>query len=161
MWLQILVQDANGAIEPAAAGPVRTLRGRVLGDPDSLVAGSLLADGLYASVRLSSGASFWIEPAGAAYAVYRDGEYVTTVTTPGYEDTPPENGTFLYGVVALGDAGTARARSMTVAVQLDDVPPSNGDGDGAKVVHSTCDCRTVGAPLFWLLLIVPLWRRRR
>ncbi|TDJ67567.1 MAG: hypothetical protein E2O39_14555 [Planctomycetota bacterium] len=46
-------------VEPA---PVSTYRGTVLGEPESVVAASLLEDGLHARIRLAAGREFWIEP---------------------------------------------------------------------------------------------------
>lgn len=58
-----VVSVGDGGRRALDPGPVRTLRGTVVDDPGSLVAGSLLEDGLHARVRLSSGQTWWIEPA--------------------------------------------------------------------------------------------------
>lgn len=58
-----LFEDAGGgALREVDPGPVRSVRGAVLEDPGSLVSGSLLDDGLYAKVMLTSGDMYWIEP---------------------------------------------------------------------------------------------------
>jgi hypothetical protein len=63
-------------------GPVRTLRGEVEGVPGSVVGGSLLDDGLHATVLLPDGKQYWVQPAhgvvpGAAandYVIYDDAD---------------------------------------------------------------------------------------
>ncbi len=59
---RVMVQQADGKLVEAKTGPVRTLRGAVQGQPGSVVAGSLLKDGLYALVQLTPDAEYWIEP---------------------------------------------------------------------------------------------------
>ena len=60
---EVLVDDGSGALTPVEAPEARTYRGSVVGDDGSLVAGSLLEDGLSAMIRVSSGTTWMIEPA--------------------------------------------------------------------------------------------------
>ncbi|MBL8879620.1 MAG: hypothetical protein JNG88_10920 [Phycisphaerales bacterium] len=84
---QLLVQGANGALVPHDPGPENTLRGEVWEMPDSSVHASVNEAGLHASIRMSDGGVWWIEPLfgrfpGATrdqHVVYRD----TDVQRPG------------------------------------------------------------------------------
>ena len=55
-------EDAGSGLVEHPAGEINTFRGEVLEDPGSVVAGSLLPEGFYAVVQLSSGDKYWIEP---------------------------------------------------------------------------------------------------
>ncbi len=57
----LTVVDAAGErdVDP---GDFRTMRGSVLEDPGSVVAGSVLDDGFYARISLTSGDDYWLEP---------------------------------------------------------------------------------------------------
>ena len=59
---KVSVQIEDGSLVEVQAEPSRTVRGRVLELPGSLVAGSMLEEGLYASITLRDGEQFWIEP---------------------------------------------------------------------------------------------------
>ena len=59
---QLLVQIDDGSCVQQQPGPVRTMRGTVVGDPGSVVAASLLDDGLLARIFLSDNEEFWVEP---------------------------------------------------------------------------------------------------
>ena len=61
---QIMMQDDNGKLYEVPAGPVRTLRGSVAEVSGSVVAASLMVDGLHARIRLGNGTEFWMEPVG-------------------------------------------------------------------------------------------------
>jgi len=65
---QILVQQPDGSLAPAAPGPETTYRGEAIGLPGSVVSASLLEDGLHASIRLPDGSSYWLEPIGTRIA---------------------------------------------------------------------------------------------
>ena len=58
----VRAQVDGGAWIELPPEPVRTYRGSVLGDPGSLVAASLLDDGLHARVLRANGQEYWIEP---------------------------------------------------------------------------------------------------
>jgi hypothetical protein len=60
---QVLVQTGDGKIRVDAPGPIRTYRGTVRGATGSVVAASLLDDGLYALVEFLNGRD-WLEPLG-------------------------------------------------------------------------------------------------
>lgn len=74
---QVLAQIADGSslvrVEP---GPVRTLRGSLVGVPGSVVAGSLLQDGLHARIVFPDGGEYWIEPIGSRVAGASPNDYV-------------------------------------------------------------------------------------
>jgi hypothetical protein len=74
----VRAQLADGSVVPVAPSPVRTMRGRLLDVPGSLVAATVTPAGLEARVLLPSGDEYWVEPlaphladvAGGAHAVY-------------------------------------------------------------------------------------------
>ncbi len=69
---KVLAQIADGSLVSVEPGPVRTLRGSVVGAAGSVVAASLLEDGLHARIAFPDGGEFWIEPAAAGeHVVYR------------------------------------------------------------------------------------------
>ncbi|MFT7671066.1 MAG: hypothetical protein ACI8X5_003782 [Planctomycetota bacterium] len=59
---EVRYQLDDGSWMVADSQPVQTYRGTVLGEPDSYVAASILADGLHARIQLSGNREFWIEP---------------------------------------------------------------------------------------------------
>jgi hypothetical protein len=61
---QLLGIGPDGVPVPFNPGPERTLRGRVQEIPGSHVAGSLMSDGLYATVFRPDGERLWIEAVG-------------------------------------------------------------------------------------------------
>ena len=61
---QVFMQDDDGELYEVPAGPIRTLRGSIAELEGSVVAGSLMEDGLYARIRLANGQEFWMEPVG-------------------------------------------------------------------------------------------------
>lgn len=63
---QLLVQQPGGALVAQAAPAPKTVRGTVLELPGSLVAGTQLANGLYALVIDPNGPAFWVFPAAAS-----------------------------------------------------------------------------------------------
>ncbi|MHC5114922.1 MAG: M12 family metallo-peptidase, partial [Planctomycetota bacterium] len=81
---QVLVDVGHGILESVPPSPVRTVRGRVIGAPGSLVAGSVLPTGLAATIVYDDGTRWWIEPlagrvrgaAPGAHVVYRNEDLV-------------------------------------------------------------------------------------
>lgn len=59
---RVLEQRADGSLVEVAPEPPRTLRGTVVGSPGSVVAASLLDDGLHARIRLAGGEELWLQP---------------------------------------------------------------------------------------------------
>lgn len=59
---QIKAQVADGSLVDVPAGPVRTIRGTVIGDEAGVVAGTIDEHGLSAMVLLGDGERYWIEP---------------------------------------------------------------------------------------------------
>lgn len=59
---EVLAQRDDGSYERVDVGPARTYRGSLVGRPGSVVAGSLLDDGLHVRIRLAEGDDYWVEP---------------------------------------------------------------------------------------------------
>ena len=64
----ISMQIADGSFVTVEPGPVRTLRGSVVGVADSSVTGSMEQEGLLARINLPNGQEYWIEPAAPRVA---------------------------------------------------------------------------------------------
>lgn len=86
-------------------GDPLTFRGEVLEDPGSLVAGSLLPEGLYAKIMLTNGEMYWIEPLVGKvpnapfgkHAVYHQDDVISSngfcgTDTSGHIGTKPTDG---------------------------------------------------------------------
>ncbi len=81
---QVLMQNDDGELYEVPAGPIRTLRGSIVELEGSLVAASLMDDGLYARIRLANGEDIWLEPMrdkieGASptlYALYHNADII-------------------------------------------------------------------------------------
>ncbi len=58
---RLLEQGADGIVSSVPPGPVRTLRGAIRGVPDSVVAASLLDEGLCAQIQSGTN-RYWLEP---------------------------------------------------------------------------------------------------
>jgi len=82
---QVLVQGANGLIVVADPGPVNTLRGTVLGVEGSVVAASVLDDGVHARVIYPDGTEWWVQPIAGAVPDARPSQHVVypATATPG------------------------------------------------------------------------------
>ncbi len=65
---QLLVQRAGGALEPTAPPPSRTYRGRAAGELGTIVAASVLPEGLSAAYLAADGTSWRIHPLRAFVA---------------------------------------------------------------------------------------------
>ena len=124
----LFMQDAEGEIYEVEPGPIRTLRGPIAELEGSLVAGSLMEDGLYARIRLADGSEYWMEPVGNKidrapsnmYAFYRN------------EDIIPSGGS------------CASEHHMDVSKVLHmlenyDVANSANRGDILKIAQIACD----------------------
>jgi hypothetical protein len=72
---EVRAQQADGSWITVEPQPVRTLRGRVAGVAGSAVAGARLDDGLYATIRLPDGRTYWMEPVGGRVAAAGPGLY--------------------------------------------------------------------------------------
>lgn len=59
---QLFVVGEDGVQRAVSPGRERTLRGEVVGVPGSVVAASMLDDGLYGRVTLPDGTEYWVEP---------------------------------------------------------------------------------------------------
>jgi len=59
---RVLAQLADGTWREVDPGASRTYRGTLVGEPGSLVAASLLDDGLHARLRLEGGEDWWLQP---------------------------------------------------------------------------------------------------
>lgn len=96
---RLLLQVAGGSLVAADPGPSRTVRGSIVGVPGSVVAGSLLDEGLYASIRFPDGRTYWIEPIArllpiepTLHMVYQGSEAVGRSGTCGMVNTRPGPG---------------------------------------------------------------------
>ncbi len=91
---QVLMQDDDGNLYEVPAGPIRTMRGSIEELGGSIVAGSLMEDGLYARIRLDDGKEYWMEPIGDKidsstpniYAFYRTDDIIPSGGTCAAED---------------------------------------------------------------------------
>ena len=59
---ELVEVQADGSLIRRDPGLIRTYRGEVVGIAGSVVAASLLEDGLYARIRLVRGEEYWVEP---------------------------------------------------------------------------------------------------
>ncbi len=86
---RVLAQQADGSLIEADPGPVRTLRGSIVGVDGSVVAGSMQPAGLYARITYADGSEFWLEPVGSRvpgaaandYALYAGDAVIETGST--------------------------------------------------------------------------------
>ena len=70
---QVLTEYHDGELVEFEPLPVRTVRGSVAEMPDSIIAGSVLDDGLHLIIKLDEENTYWIEPLGARVAGVADG----------------------------------------------------------------------------------------
>jgi hypothetical protein len=109
---RVLHAGADGRLTPVPARPVSTLRGTVLERPGSVVAASVMTDGLHAMVDLGADGRHWIEPAarhaGAAAPAGADGTLHV-----------------VYRQEDVIEGGTCAAEGRAVP------PDDGGEGDGA------------------------------
>jgi len=92
----VLMQDEEGELYEVPAGPIRTMRGKLLEIPGSVVAGSIMEDGLYARIRFEDedNHEFWLEPVSAKlerapddlYVLYRTADVIPSGGTCAAED---------------------------------------------------------------------------
>jgi hypothetical protein len=73
---RVLAQTDDGSYAEVEPQPVRTLRGTVLGFEGSVVAASLLEDGLYARIIFDEQDEYWVEPIGSRIAGAAPDDYV-------------------------------------------------------------------------------------
>ncbi len=81
-----LLEETSRGLRAVAPGTIDTLRGDVIEDPGSVVAGALHADGLYAKIMLTSGDIYWIEPLAGrvpgatlgSHAIYHQSDVLST-----------------------------------------------------------------------------------
>ena len=103
-------------------GDFRTMRGSILEDPGSVVAGSVMDDGLYARISLTSGDDYWLEPLvarvpGASsnqYVLYHNDDTISRAGTCGSDRLadnepkivpPPAGDTYTMGMHYTADLG--------------------------------------------------------
>ena len=65
---QLIKQLPDGSLVNVEPGQERTLRGTVAEVPGAIVVGSLLEEGLYATVSFPDGEWYWVEPVGSRVA---------------------------------------------------------------------------------------------
>jgi len=91
---QVLMQNDQGELYEVPAGPIRTLRGSLVEFGGSVVAGSLMEDGLYVRIRMDDGLEYWMEPVGNKvfgapedlYVFYRNDDIIPSGGTCAAED---------------------------------------------------------------------------
>ena len=101
LWTDV----GGGVMVPANPGAPKTFRGAILEDPGSLIAGSILHDGLHAKLMFTNGETYWIEPLVAKvpgarigqHAIYADDEIIPSfgicgTDTSGHVDTHDADG---------------------------------------------------------------------
>ncbi len=99
------------------------------------------------SVRLTWDAAVDNDSGVAGYRIYRNGTFLTTVTSPAFIDTFVSFGTgYTYAVAAFDAAGNVSALSLPVSVRVppDTIPPSVPFGVTARV-----DARVPAVRLSW------------
>jgi hypothetical protein len=129
---RLVVQREDGSLSTSEGGAPRTLRGRLAGQPGSLVSASLSDDGLQARILLPNGESLWLEPlagrvVGASaleYVLYADDD-VAPNELPCAEPALPGEATGGSGTTS-GTTGSGEA-------------PSTGAASGLKVAELACD----------------------
>jgi len=127
---QVLAQIEDGSFIETDPGIERTLRGRVVGVDGSMIAASLLEDGLHALIMMPDGDRIWIEPVGAAFPGAESGLYLVYRTS----DVIP-----FEGVCGVDDALIGRE---IVQVHDDLVPAGGMDGGiagGICIAQLACD----------------------
>ncbi|MCZ6651483.1 MAG: M12 family metallo-peptidase, partial [Planctomycetota bacterium] len=72
----VLMEYHDGELVEFDPLPVRTVRGSLAGLPDSIIAGSVLDDGLHVIIKLDEENTYWIEPLGDRVAGAAEGEHV-------------------------------------------------------------------------------------
>jgi hypothetical protein len=100
---QVLAQSADGSLVEVDPGPVRTMRGTVVGIEGSAVSASLEEDGLHGRIFLSDDEQYWVEPLATRipqagpdhYVVYHNEDMIAPAKTCGLDHLPN----------ALGDRG--------------------------------------------------------
>ncbi|MCZ6652123.1 MAG: M12 family metallo-peptidase [Planctomycetota bacterium] len=93
---QVKVQLADGSLVDAEPGPVRTLRGTVVGVAGSTVAASMEEDGLHARIFLSDDEQYWVEPVASRvpqagpnhYVIYNNDDIIAPEKACGLDQLP-------------------------------------------------------------------------
>ena len=138
---RLLVDDGRGLLEVELPAE-RTVRGVVRGDPGSIVAGSILDDGLSAVVLTGAGKMFTIEPVAGRVAgvpadvhvVYRPDQLLDSGLCGAAQPAPPE---------ALHRVGGEAAESLDAADvenQWDGQSNTAAAAGGACVTEVAVDC---------------------
>ena len=121
---QVLVPTDDGRMMEVEPGPIRTVRGKLIGHPDSVVAGSILDDGLHARIDLlDSKTTWWIEPLegrvdGAepgTYAIYEGKNVLNPNKTCGIESFPDA---YLHSNARDEDGSAESNRTVVKVAQL-------------------------------------------
>ena len=121
---RLLTPGPDGTLIDAAPGPVRTMRGGVAGEPTSIVAASLLEEGLVATIIRADGRRQWIEPVGK----YLDDAPATTHVLYDSDDVVP---------VPAG-CGVTINRALEEAAAVEQLAPADSAG-ALCTVEIACD----------------------
>lgn len=125
---KLLVQGADGVLRSVDPGPERTFRGSVVGVTGSVVTGSLLEDGLYASIDLPDTDTLWLEPIQGRIAAAAADDYVLYQG----QDVLESGGTC--------DTDLLAADAALDAMQIQDSAPATAmAGGGICVAELGCD----------------------
>ncbi|MHC5114924.1 MAG: GEVED domain-containing protein [Planctomycetota bacterium] len=119
--------DGPEHLEEVAPGPVSTLRGVVAGEPGTVVAGSLRAEGFRAMIQLGDGDRYWVEPANHLV----DGLAPRTHVVYHESDAMPHGGS-----CATSDAQLVKQR----AARRPQAAEEAGPGDGSELANTELAC---------------------
>lgn len=121
---RLIVQNEDGSYTDVEPGLERTLKGEVVGDPFSRVAGSMLEAGLVARISFSNGEEYWIEP--------------VRKRAPGFG---PMDHVIYNAEDVIGDCGSCAADAAEMLVSPELVNNDGGavTGGTIKVAELACD----------------------
>ena len=109
---EVRAQLADGSYVTVDTGPARTLRGTVTQIEGSVVAASMLDDGLHARILLPDGDSYWIEPVAWRLAGAPRDEYIVYHS----RDVLPHGGTCeIEQATGIDDGASAGAEPIVTA----------------------------------------------
>ena len=119
------VQDDAGIHTLVDREPPTTYRGQLAGHPGSVVAASLLEDGLYARILPPNGEELWLEPVGDRVAEATPGHHVLYATRN--------------VIVPASLCGSEELESRGWAAPLEEPGPSVASLSSASVTELACD----------------------
>ncbi|MCH8967893.1 MAG: hypothetical protein IIA66_02100 [Planctomycetes bacterium] len=143
---QVKVQLADGSLVDAEPGPVRTLRGIVVGVEGSAVAASIEEDGLHARIFLSDDEQYWVEPLASRvpqagpnhYVIYNNDDIIAPEKACGLDQLPDALGNRgVLGTVRQTRAGACGTGLCVAELAVDaDFEYYEAHGSSVAVVES-------------------------